>query len=163
MKYMYIHSEKLAGSPLLVFNKKQGSRGECRNLLCGGLHMQSGKPKDGKKREQTLYQLLELIEKTIRSIQFGSITLIIQDGYIIQLEKNEKIRIDSVNLAKYVQDTKNDVGSANPNVGSRILAAVQGLQYGQVVILIKDGNVIQVDRTDKQRIANWQGTYGDGI
>jgi len=125
--------------------------------------MQSGKPKDGKKREQTLYQLLELIEKTIRSIQFGSITLIIQDGYIIQLEKNEKIRIDSVNLAKYVQDTKNDVGSANPNVGSRILAAVQGLQYGQVVILIKDGNVIQVDRTDKQRIANWQGTYGDGI
>ena len=125
--------------------------------------MQSGKPKDAKKREQALKQLLELIEKSIRGIQFGSIILIIQDGYIIQLEKNEKIRIDPANLAKYVQDPKNTVGNANPNIGPRILAAVQDLQYGQVVILIKDGNVIQVDRTDKQRIANWQGINGDGI
>lgn len=124
--------------------------------------MQSGKPKDGKKREQSL-KLIELIEKSIRSIQFGSIILIIQDGHIIQLEKNEKIRIDPANLIKYLQDHKNEVSRATPNVGSRILSVVQDLQYGQVVILIKDGNVIQVDRTDKQRIANWQGINGDGI
>jgi len=125
--------------------------------------MQSLKSKDNKKREQALHQLLELIEKSVRSIKFGSIILIIQDGYIIQLEKNEQIRIDPANLVKYLQDNKDEVSHANSNIGSRILSVVQDLHYGQVVILIKDGNVIQVDRTDKQRIANWQGINGDGI
>lgn len=39
--------------------------------------------------EKDLLNLLELI-KTVR---FGSISLIIQDGKVIQLEKNEKIRL----------------------------------------------------------------------
>ncbi|MBN3547927.1 YezD family protein [Fictibacillus nanhaiensis] len=29
----------------------------------------------------------------LSSIKFGSITLIVQDGKVIQLEKNEKVRI----------------------------------------------------------------------
>jgi hypothetical protein len=34
----------------------------------------------------------EKLEQYIRDIKFGSVTLIIQDGHIIQIEKNEKIR-----------------------------------------------------------------------
>ena len=40
------------------------------------------------KREQ-----LEELERIIASIKFGSVTLIIQDGVLLQIEKNEKIRL----------------------------------------------------------------------
>lgn len=37
---------------------------------------------------------LEEIRKAIRNIQFGSINIIIQDGVVIQIERNTKSRID---------------------------------------------------------------------
>lgn len=40
------------------------------------------------KREQ-----LQELERIIASIKFGSVTLIIQDGVLLQIEKNEKIRL----------------------------------------------------------------------
>jgi hypothetical protein len=39
--------------------------------------------------EEELKQLFELL----RSLKFGSVTLIIQDGKVVQIEKNEKIRL----------------------------------------------------------------------
>ncbi|MGN0143555.1 MAG: YezD family protein [Clostridium sp.] len=36
---------------------------------------------------------LGVVEKMISNMKFGSITLIIQDGVLIQIEKNEKIRL----------------------------------------------------------------------
>ena len=36
---------------------------------------------------------LEELERIIASIKFGSVTLIIQDGVLLQIEKNEKIRL----------------------------------------------------------------------
>ncbi len=38
---------------------------------------------------EDLKRLLDLIE----SVRYGSITLIIQDGKVIQIEKNEKVRL----------------------------------------------------------------------
>ncbi|WP_249366415.1 YezD family protein [Neobacillus rhizophilus] len=31
----------------------------------------------------------------LESIKFGSITLVIQDGKVVQIEKNEKVRLQS--------------------------------------------------------------------
>lgn len=39
--------------------------------------------------EKDLQKIIEFIE----SIQFGSITVIVQDGRIVQIEKNEKVRM----------------------------------------------------------------------
>lgn len=39
--------------------------------------------------EQDIQKVIEFIE----TIQYGSITLIIQDGKIVQIEKNEKVRL----------------------------------------------------------------------
>ncbi|GAA4653242.1 hypothetical protein GCM10023142_03800 [Anaerocolumna aminovalerica] len=36
---------------------------------------------------------LQTIIEFIESIQFGSITIIVQDGRIVQIEKNEKVRM----------------------------------------------------------------------
>jgi len=46
---------------------------------------------------------------------------------------------------------------------SEIGKALSGLQYGQLVILIKDGKVTQIDRTEKRRLPGLQGVNGEGI
>lgn len=38
---------------------------------------------------------LNKIKQLIESIRFGSVTVVVQDGKVIQIEKNEKIRLDN--------------------------------------------------------------------
>lgn len=37
--------------------------------------------------------ILDIIEKAIDGIEFGSITLIVQDSKVIQIERTEKLRL----------------------------------------------------------------------
>lgn len=43
----------------------------------------------GKVSEKDLKTIIEFVE----SIQFGSVNIVIQDGKIVQIEKNEKVRL----------------------------------------------------------------------
>ena len=43
--------------------------------------------------EKSLEQVSETLKDLLKGLQYGSITIIVQDGKIIQLEKNEKVRI----------------------------------------------------------------------
>lgn len=36
---------------------------------------------------------MQQIEDFIRSVQFGTVTIVIQDGKIVQIERNEKLRL----------------------------------------------------------------------
>ena len=36
---------------------------------------------------------IQRIEDFIRSVQFGTVTIVIQDGKIVQIERNEKLRL----------------------------------------------------------------------
>ena len=40
-------------------------------------------------------ELFEHLENMLKTLKFGSITLIVQDGRIVQIEKNEKVRLQS--------------------------------------------------------------------
>ncbi len=40
----------------------------------------------------------DAIEKLLKDLKFGSITLVVQDGKVIQIEKNEKFRVTSSNI-----------------------------------------------------------------
>ena len=40
-------------------------------------------------------ELMAQIGRMLRTLKFGSITLVIQDGKIVQIEKNEKVRLRS--------------------------------------------------------------------
>lgn len=39
-------------------------------------------------------ELERLVRDALTSIRFGTVTLVVQDGRVIQVDKNEKIRID---------------------------------------------------------------------
>nr|WP_239557697.1 YezD family protein [Neobacillus cucumis] len=42
-------------------------------------------------------ELITHLENMLVSLQFGSITLVVQDGKIVQIEKNEKVRLNQKN------------------------------------------------------------------
>lgn len=46
--------------------------------------------------EQWNRDLERVVRDTLKSIRFGTVTLVIQDGRVIQVDKNEKIRMDRV-------------------------------------------------------------------
>lgn len=41
---------------------------------------------------------LELLDRLLRTMKYGSITLIVQDGKIIQIDKTEKYRLERVHV-----------------------------------------------------------------
>jgi hypothetical protein len=56
------------------------------------MQVEERKGHGGKKNtvnEKDIQKIIEFVE----NIQFGSVMLIIQDGKIVQIEKNEKVRI----------------------------------------------------------------------
>ncbi|PQD94810.1 DUF2292 domain-containing protein [Pradoshia eiseniae] len=40
------------------------------------------------------------LEQMLTTIKFGSITLVVQDGKVIQIEKNEKVRLQPTSINK---------------------------------------------------------------
>lgn len=44
------------------------------------------------KKKENLELALQNIEKMIESLRYGTITVVVQDHYVVQIEKNEKIR-----------------------------------------------------------------------
>lgn len=44
-------------------------------------------------KENQLEEIFERLQEMLNAMKYGSITLIVQDGKIIQMERNEKLRI----------------------------------------------------------------------
>lgn len=100
----------------------------------------------------------EKIQSAIPVISYGSITLVFQDGKPIQIEITEKIRCTDLTAKTPRMECPAAVaGSIKP----AIIKAGDGLMYGQLIIQIKDGKVIQIDRIDRKRLL--QGIDGEGI
>ena len=44
------------------------------------------------RKPQLSEEIIEQLQELIKTVKFGSISLIIQDGKVVQIDKNEKIR-----------------------------------------------------------------------
>ncbi|HMM21687.1 MAG TPA: YezD family protein [Selenomonadales bacterium] len=100
----------------------------------------------------------EKIQSAIPAIDYGLITLVFQDGKPIQMEITEKIRCSDLNnKAPRMECPAAVTGSMKPAV----IRAGEGLLYGQLILQIKDGKVVQIDRIDRRRLL--QGVDGEGI
>jgi len=102
-------------------------------------------------------EVLALIEQAVKDINFGSVTLVLQDSRIIQMEKLEKIRLGEQPVKGANKTT------AAISFKTRILQSVSGMEYGKVAIQIQAGQIMQVERTEKYRVGKLTGVYGDGI
>ncbi|AMO86266.1 hypothetical protein B857_01351 [Solibacillus isronensis B3W22] len=44
-------------------------------------------------KSNDINETIEKIKETVASVKYGTVTLVIQDGHVVQIEKNEKIRL----------------------------------------------------------------------
>jgi len=102
---------------------------------------------------------LDKVELLINSTYHGSVTFIIQDSCVIQIERSEKLRLSDL-LNKPSTGAKTNDSS---RVRAKILESLSGLKYGQIVVVIKNGAVVQIEKTEKSRFTEWEGVDGEGI
>ena len=107
------------------------------------------------------------MERILQDTIHGSLTIVVQDSRVIQMERHEKYQFP-LKTAKYVHNqNRADNLQAAPGLQQpirRIQTALAGIQFGQVVVKVQAGRVVQIDRTEKQRLPEqWIGVGGEGI
>ena len=100
--------------------------------------------------------VLDEIVETTQGVAHGSVTLVVQDARLIQMDVVNKIRFGVAPVAV-------KAGGTAAVLPGKIAAALRDMQYGQVTLAIKGGEIVQAERTEKQRFAALQGLYGEGI
>lgn len=100
---------------------------------------------------------MQYILQSLTSISFGEVALIAQDGLLVQIEREEKVRLE--NLLQASQMTAQPL--TNPQgLAKHIRQEFARLLFGKLVIVVKQGKVTQMERTEKQRFL---GLDGEGI
>ena len=114
-------------------------------------------------KEKRLFpaKALAAIDQNIENINVGELILIVQDGHIVQIERTERIIISNC-PKKQSTDSKKTIDEINL-VRDKILKELSYLKYGQLVVKIKDGKAVQIEKTEKRRFPEVEGIYGDGI
>ena len=102
----------------------------------------------------------ETVSRLMREIQFGTLTLTVQDGRIVQLERNETFQFPT--LSPKTQPSRQASKPAMESLPG-LSTALTGLRFGQVVVKIQAGRAVQIDRTEKKRWSDLMGIGGDGI
>ncbi|MBP2625446.1 MAG: hypothetical protein H6Q68_157 [Firmicutes bacterium] len=106
-------------------------------------------------------QVFEIIECFLYTVQYGQLILVIQDGNVVKIEKIEKFIISA--KSREVRSTKIDKPLKKHPLQTKILTELQSIKYGQLVIRLDNGYVEQIEKTEKKRINELEGLYGDGI
>lgn len=101
--------------------------------------------------------VMEYIANTLQGLSFGEVVLVAQDGVLVQLEWSERLRLDrwGEHLEQRQWETQ-----TREKVMQHIAQEFSHLQYGRLVIVVKAGSVVQMERTEKQRFT---GLDGEGI
>lgn len=102
-----------------------------------------------------------LVERLIKETKLGSLTFIVQDSHVIQLERHEKYQFSNRPQKVEARPRLKLVETRQPL--ERIQNALAGIQFGQVVVKVQAGRIVQIDRTEKQRLQELVGVGGDGI
>lgn len=102
-------------------------------------------------------EVMDYLIEQMQKISFGEVVLVAQDGVLVQIESQEKLR-----LANWGQHLEQQLWTdkQQKHILKHLRQEFSHLAYGKLVIVIKNGNVIQMERTEKQRFT---GLDGEGI
>lgn len=102
-------------------------------------------------------EVMAEILNVLHRIRFGELILVAQDGILVQIEWNEKIRLENFGAH---QETGAWDARKRQYIADHVRQEFARLTYGRLVIVVKRGSVIQMERTEKQRFT---GLDGEGI
>ena len=103
--------------------------------------------------------VMGIISDLVNSINHGTVILVIQDGRLLQLERHDKIRLDTEDKALRAALKQHQI----ERLQTKLQDEMKDLQFGQVILNVKNGIIVQIERTVKHRSFGLEGIYGDGI
>lgn len=106
-------------------------------------------------------QVFDIIEHFLINVKYGHLILMIQDGFVVKIDKIEKFIISAKGREEGISE-KEKIIKKHP-MQMKILSELQSIRYGQLVIHLNNGQVGQIEKTEKRRIDELEGLYGDGI
>lgn len=110
--------------------------------------------------KQPPFPVIEIINHFLFTADNGFLILTLQDGIIVKIEKTEKYIISSKDgKTGYIKYGKSSM--VHP-LQKKIIAELEHIQYGQIVIRINNGKVEQIEKTEKRRLGEF-GLDGSGI
>ncbi|MDR0354523.1 MAG: YezD family protein [Deltaproteobacteria bacterium] len=104
--------------------------------------------------------LLEAVMELLKKTFHGQLTLLVQNRKVVQVERRENFN---------PEELTGEVPGLSPEnfnaqiVKNKVVQALKGLEFGQVILMVKKGRLVQIERLTKERFANLQGLGGDGI
>jgi len=106
-------------------------------------------------------ELMNEIISVLQSMTHGNITLTTQNFRLVQIERNEKIRPCDIGGGHLEKQSSDKVDYTI--ICQKIQQQFRGLEYGEIVVVIKAGKIVQVERTEKYRLQSFMGLDGEGI
>lgn len=105
--------------------------------------------------------LMDKIIEALQSMTHGNVTLVTQNFRLVQIERNEKIR--ACDMGEYEVNPTAPGEHECQGICRKIQQQFRNLEYGQIVIVVKTGRIVQVERTEKHRFQEFTGRDGEGI
>lgn len=97
------------------------------------------------------------IHRGITSIENGFITLVVQDGTVIQINLQENysgishIKEREKSMVQVIKKYDN-VSEMGEDDVYRIMKLAQSIKFGSVTVIINDKNIVQVEKNEKCRL-----------
>jgi hypothetical protein len=104
-------------------------------------------------------KVLDGILELLRETYHGQLTIVNQNFRVVQVERRENFNPDELGGPLGLDGDRLNVGA----VKKKISQALKGLEFGQVILVVKKGRLAQIERLQKERFSDLQGVYGDGI
>ena len=101
--------------------------------------------------------IMEYILKSLQDICYGQVILVAQDAQLVEVERREKLRL--ADWKRYYEKVLLTT-AAQKCLSRRICQSFSHLRYGQLVIVVKNGKIVQIELTEKY---HFTGLEGEGI
>lgn len=101
-------------------------------------------------------EVMSFILDELGQLNSGELVLISQDGFLIQIDRLQKLRLADWSSAR---DESNLTDAQKKSIADRIRKEFSNLQFGRLVVKVTK-NRIQLERTEMQRFT---GLDGEGI
>jgi len=105
-------------------------------------------------------QVSEILNSFLSTVQYGQLVLVVQDGMVVKIDKIEKFIISARPNGRA---SKVETSCKIHPFQMKIINELQSIKFGQLVIRLDKGHVEQLEKTEKRRIHELEGLYGDGI
>ncbi len=106
-------------------------------------------------------QVLDIITYYLYNVQYGTLMVVIQDGVVIKMEVTEKFVVSA--KSRDLRLIRVDPPSKPHPLQDKIVTEIQKIMYGQLIIRMDNGQVDQIEKTEKKRAHEIEGLHGDGI